>query len=321
MCNALLERSVPYSIIPQYNWISRTFSSFWQRVRFIIRTYISLKKTVSLIRKINPLFVFTNTQVPFVSAEAAFKTQCPHVWWIHEFGEEDFGFTIGLGHSQNPYQLIQKWSNLIICNSSAVAKKIKQLTHHQNIKIIYQPVSCNTTNQMATKKGRFLMFGQIAPSKGHLEVIEAMRQCLLDKKKIYKLHIIGPCEDKAYLNNLNIIIEKFKLEKWVTIQEGFFSKEEVLPKYEVLIIASKSEAFGRVIIEACKAGLKVVVRNSGGAPELLNHTNGLLYNNREELVSILCGDTVMPEGSSIMNYDEQIELDKLRKVLTEIKGL
>jgi glycosyltransferase involved in cell wall biosynthesis len=91
-----------------------------------------------------------------------------------------------------------------------------------------------------------------------------------------------------------------------------------MPFYEVLIVASRSEAFGRVIVEAHKAGLQVVVKNSGGAPELVNETNGLLYSTEEELVLILAGEKKIPEGPSLMNYNEESEIKKLKNQLIEI---
>ena len=81
-------------------------------------------------------------------------------------------------------------------------------------------------------------------------------------------------------------------------------------------MSSKSEAFGRVIVEALKAGLRVLVRNSGGAPESVNSSNGLLYNSHAELAAVLSGDIKFPEGEIIMNYSEAQQLNELKQMLS-----
>jgi phage/plasmid-associated DNA primase len=73
-----------------------------------------------------------------------------------------------------------------------------------------------------------------------------------------------------------------------------------------------------VIVEANKAGLRVVVRNSGGAPELVNATNGLLYTTTEELSAIFSGKTLMPDTGIRFNYNEATELQRLHHLLASI---
>ena len=102
-------------------------------------------------------------------------------------------------------------------------------------------------------------------------------------------------------------------------KEGFFKKEDVLPNYETLILASPYEAFGRVIVEANKAGLRVVVKNGGGgSSELMNETNGMLYNDLAELANILSGEVPLPTAPIIQNYNELAEIERLKKLLNSL---
>ena len=51
-----------------------------------------------------------------------------------------------------------------------------------------------------------------------------------------------------------------------------------LSEYDVGIICSKSEAFGRITIEYIRAGLYVIASNTGANPELIQHKKlGILY--------------------------------------------
>ncbi len=314
----LEQRNISYVIIPQYGWTNiYPWWKFGKRIKVLVRSIIAILQTLILINKEKPDILCTNTLVPFTASVAAFIQRIPHIWWIHEFGKEDFGFTTGWGHEKTSLRWMQRSSKLIIGNSKAISAKFGKLMPKATIVTIYQPVSWNAaTGTESFKQARFLMFGQLVPSKGHKDVLEAI---ILNKragKPLHKLHIKGPCEIKSYLIELQNIIQLNDLQEVVHLEVGYFNKEEVLPNYDVLIVASQAEAFGRVIIEANKAGLRVLVRNSGGAVEMVNETNGLFFTNQNELAQALCGERRFPESLSIINYNEKIEIQKLTKILT-----
>jgi glycosyltransferase involved in cell wall biosynthesis len=317
MCKALEERAVPVSIIPQYGWAGRIpFTAFGKWMKKNIRTLIAIRAVKQLLMETGAALVCTNTLVPFVAAKAAYKLCLPHVWCIHEYGEEDFGFSIGNGNPKWAYKKMQQWSRLVVANSKSIAKKFQQLMPAATVATVYQPVSWKETASIpALKAERFLMFGQIVASKGHKEVLQAMAKNKQQNKQLYTLHIKGPCENKVYLNELQYFVTQHGLEPYVEIEAGYFTKEEIIPLYDVLIVASNAEAFGRVIVEANKAGLYALVRNSGGAPELINETNGLLYSNEDELSDTLCGARSFPDKTIKLSYNESIEIQKLNALL------
>jgi glycosyltransferase involved in cell wall biosynthesis len=316
MIPALTARGIPYSIIRQYGWADSVLRSQWvKRVRINIRSRLAIRQTERLLRREDVSLVFTNTLVPFVAAIAAHRLHIPHVWWIHEFGEEDFGFRIGWGKPQTAYKRMQQWSQLIICNSRAVARKFQSLMPAARIYHAYQPVSWKGTDPVRPRVAKFLIFGQIAPSKGHKEVLHAIGVNKRKGRSSGGVHIKGPCENQEYLEELQQIVSNDDLGDEVKIEPGFVDPHELMPLYEVLLIASRSEAFGRVIVEAIKAGLKVVVKNSGGAPELVNSTNGLMYSSDEELELILSGTKTLPPGPPSLSYSEQEEVEKIKSLL------
>jgi glycosyltransferase involved in cell wall biosynthesis len=308
---------IPVTVIPQYGWADDRNHSIIHEFKKKTRSFLAVRATKQLLINENADIVFTNTLVPFTAAKAAHQLNKPHVWWIHEFGEEDFGFRIGWGNVQKAYRKMNAWSDLIICNSEAILKKFKKQMPAAQLKRLYQPVSWNGLQGGAEKKiARFLMFGQITASKGHVEVLKAITALKVQNKaQGITLHIKGPCENKHYLNELLELISTNGLEEQVRIETGFFQKEEVMPFYEALIVASQAEAFGRVIVEANKAGLRVVVKNSGGAPELINKTNGLLYKDGDELMQILSGEIQLPFVEIKQNYNEEEEIRQLKNWL------
>lgn len=320
MQKALEQRNIAYAIIHQYGWTNvYPWWSIGKWMKVLLRSMIAVWQTRQLLKKENPAIVCTNTLVPFTASIAAKWQAVPHVWWIHEFGKEDFGFTTGWGYEKKSLRWMQRSSKLIIGNSKAISAKFAKLMPQANIVTIYQPVSWHAAAVTETaKQTRFLMFGQLVASKGHKEVLAAMVANKKAGKPLHTLHIKGPSEIKSYLEELHMFVEQNNLQQYVQIEAGYFKKETIMPQYEVLIVASQAEAFGRVIVEANKAGLRVLVRNSGGAPELMNESNGLLFSNQEELAAALCGERWFPDTAIRCNYNEAAELQTLIELLTTI---
>lgn len=317
MQQALEKRGVPYAIIYQYGWTNvYPWWNITKWMKVLIRSVAAVWQVKQLLKKEKPALVSTNTLVPFIASIAAWLRNIPHVWWIHEFGKEDFGFTTGWGNEIASLRWMQRSSKLIIGNSLAITRKFQQLMPAANIATVYQPVSWESTAAFSgTKDARFLMFGQIVSSKGHKEVLEAMIHLKQKGKSVPTLHIKGPNEVKTYLAELQNIVQENDLQQYVKIEAGYFKKEEVMPRYEILIVASQAEAFGRVIVEANKAGMRVLVRNSGGAPELINETNGLLFANQSELEVALCCERAFPDTAMRSNYNEAEQIKTLTELL------
>ncbi|RYZ26856.1 MAG: glycosyltransferase [Chitinophagaceae bacterium] len=317
MCKVLFTENIAFSVIHQYNLPLSSVSAV-SKLRFIIRTEIASRQLKGLVRQQNADLIFSNTLVSFLGGRVAYSLKKKHVWWIHEFGEEDFGFNIEKDPIRNVLKKTALWSRMVICNSHAVARKFGFLWPKTDVRYLYQPVSYNIASpQHVEKTSTFLMFGQISPGKGHLEVLKAVTM-VNNNSSEFSLHIVGPCVNQSYLDDIQQYIIDHGLESQVTIKVGFVSKEDVLPFYDTLIVASRAEAFGRVIVEANKAGLTAIVKNAGGAPELINETNGFLYNSLTELADLLESRQLLPASEMRANYDERTELEKLKGWLAEI---
>jgi glycosyltransferase involved in cell wall biosynthesis len=57
---------------------------------------------------------------------------------------------------------------------------------------------------------------------------------------------------------------------------------ELLPTFDCLVVASRAEPFGLVLLEAMRAGVPIVASNAGGVPEIVTDgVNGLLFESQD----------------------------------------
>ena len=320
-CDLLKKNNIKYLLIASYSWglPSKPIIGF-NTIKILVRTIIAIFKLCTYVFKFKINIIFTNTELPVIGAIAAKLTGKKHIWWIHEFGSEHFGYKIGWGNQKLAYKIMDITTDLIICMSDALSDKYKTRVNTKVIRI-YQPVSWPLLdNNNITKLGKYLIFGQISRSKGHLEVLKVLKVYIQEfpNQAGNILQIAGPCNDPEYLQELLDFIELNFLNNTVIINVGFVSKQAIIPKFDVLILASNWEGFGRVIIEANKAGLKVIVKNSGGAPELINYSNGIIYNDDNDLLNILRTDLKHNHTPIKLVYDENDEIIRLLNSLSLI---
>ena len=110
-------------------------------------------------------------------------------------------------------------------------------------------------------------------AKGHRFLLESFDQ-LYKEHKNYYLILVG---HGAQMQEAREYVAKRGLSgavKFVGYQNQVY---DIIAALDVLIVPSKSEAFGRTILEAMQVGTVVVATDVGGIPELItNDFNGLL---------------------------------------------
>lgn len=280
LAKSALSKNIAVHIIPFYSWASPLHPSpvsFLVRLRKWLRNKKAIIQAISLIKKISPDYVTTNTISTPVGAWAAHKCNANHIWFIHEFGEEDHGFTIA-GNFSKGAALINRLSQKVVFNSLAVQKKFEPFVSNRKRYLVYNAV--NTTpgssyTKSNSEKLRLIILGQVAPSKNHIEALQALKICK-DRGLDFELDIVGKAEDPSYLDELKNYITSAGLN--VNLK-GFSSKPvELLQQQDALLMCSRMEAFGRVTVEALKCGIPVVAAASGGSLEIVEDgTTGYFY--------------------------------------------
>lgn len=137
---------------------------------------------------------------------------------------------------------------------------------------------------------RCVMVGVVHPAKNQEEAIRAIAQLRTDGWRT-NLTIIGTGA-KDHIDFLKRLAKMLGVEGYVQFVGEVHHDDLMgcLHHYDVLLMCSRCEAFGRVTIEAMSKGLPVIGADSGGTPEIImeGHT-GFLYppGNIDQLVGYI----------------------------------
>lgn len=153
----------------------------------------------------------------------------------------------------------------------------------KNTKCIYIP---NVIDELPTKKSNLtknniICVGRLESEKGHLDLIDIVREIKKEIKDI-KLFLIG---DGSLKEELKEKVAEYKLQNNVVFT-GFLAKdemEEYLLDSKLFVMTSHTESFGLVLIEAMSYGVPCIAFDSAdGAKTILGNGCGVLISNRNK---------------------------------------
>lgn len=172
-------------------------------------------------------------------------------------------------------KIAYSYADRIISVSQVLSKRMKQ---HFNIDttIIHNiPDTSVFSFSKKTKENKFtfVTIGDLIFNKGHDLLIEAFY--LANFNKDVNLYIIGEGhlqkQLQSRINELNLI-DQIKMTGLITR----YKIKEILHESDAFILASRTETFGLVYIEAMLSGLPVIATRCGGPEEFVNKDNGIL---------------------------------------------
>ncbi|PKR80080.1 hypothetical protein CW751_12020 [Brumimicrobium salinarum] len=126
--------------------------------------------------------------------------------------------------------------------------------------------------KLATDVEYIGLVGRFDPQKGQLLLLEAFNQI---KNKIkHNLVLLGESthgEADEYFHQLRDFVRSNDLEDRVFFRSFRKDVEVFYSAIDVFVMATESETFGMVTIEALASGCRIVGSNKGGTVEILNH--------------------------------------------------
>lgn len=203
----------------------------------------------------------------------------PHIMHIREFGDDDFNCRI---YRRNYIDYLNTHTDVFIAISKAVASHwIAKGIRADKVITVYNGVDPTKISRSETEKTenrlRMVIVGGVCEAKGQLLAVKAVHKVVDDGIKDIHLDVVG-WEDPRYVAEINGYVEQHHLKDYISLRGKDDDIQPHLDSYNVGLMCSKSEGFGRVTVEYMFAGLAVIASNSGANPELVeNGSNGLLF--------------------------------------------
>lgn len=213
-----------------------------------------------------PTMVLTNTMTIPSHAIAAKILRIPHHWVVREFGRDDHQIWFLFGYRRT-VRLVGRLSDSVICNSHAVEQALLALDPTMNTRVLYPAVDTELGTPPQRQPGermRVILVGYFSEAKGQnlaIEAIAAARKAGID----IELTLVGAGSHQP-LHNL---AQRMGVDDLLNIHEPTRDLRPYWAAAHVGLMCSQSEAFGRVTVEAMRAGLPVCGTNSGGTPEII----------------------------------------------------
>lgn len=259
-----------------------------RRMLYILKRYKALKILESQINLKEIDIIHTNSSRNDIGCLLHEKYQIPHIMHVREFGTEDFDCWI---YKRNYYKYLNKQCNAILAVSNAVRDSwIKKGINEKLIRTVYDGVDFSSFQikknyDIDIRNLRLVITGGVCNAKGQHLAIEAINLLPKNIKKNITLDIIG-WQDEKYMVLLNKLVNEYGLMEQVHFMGSRTDINKILCSYDIGLMCSRMEGFGRATAEYMYVGLGVIAADTGASPELIKQEeNGLIYarNDAQEL--------------------------------------
>jgi glycosyltransferase involved in cell wall biosynthesis len=192
------------------------------------------------------------------------------------YGKKDFEKRFGILQEIFNDDLCQK----VICVSQAVKNYLNDLVEKEKLITLYPGVKI-FEKEKAEIFGDLLYVGRFSEEKNVQILIKALRKLRNDFPEI-KLNLVGSGPEEEKLKKM---VKRFGLAKNVQFL-GHLKREEIFSLYKshkILVLPSKIESLGLVIVEALSQNLIPITRKTYGPEEVLNNERLFFGRNENEL--------------------------------------
>ena len=134
--------------------------------------------------------------------------------------------------------------------------------------------------------------GRLISWKRHDFLIETF-SVLLAKYDNLVLFIVG---GGPLMLDLKLTVDKLNIQNKVIFTGEILNAKEYIKSFDIMVLPSINEPFGRVIIEAMALGTPVIASKSGGIPEIIEDgKNGYLFNPDDKSDLLLKMDSLLKD--------------------------
>ncbi len=227
----------------------------------------------------NKNFVHTNTFTTNYGIILAKILKIKHFMHLREIPFEQFRFEYEF-KEEKLYKYVVQNTSAFLANSIYTTNYFRERLIGANISYVPNPIFINSTNRDLKRTEisevvEFILLGRYEDAKNQMDALEACN--ILKGRGVtkFQLNLFGSGINYALYKDF---IKEKDLNKWVKLNGFNHSIRDRLSSFDVGLMTSRYEAFGRVTVEYFKSGLAVIANETGNSPYLVkDNLNGLIY--------------------------------------------
>ena len=289
MAESARQLGMEVDILPLSWWMCYD-RSLWQTKNLVLGSLPRIRRLVRHIRRNRIDLVYTNTAVIFEAAVAARLARVPHVWHVHEILAPAHmkPRTLPLGLIT---RWIGRWSDRVIFESASAREICRERIPPEKSLVVYNSVRFPETRPAVDSpaaKARFGLepnrcvvawAGRFSERKNPLLLIRAVARMKEAAGAVFLLAGEGPLEQE-----MTETIGRLGLHDACRIMPFQDDVRPLLEAADVLVLTSREESFGLVLVEAAAYGKPVVATRTQGPSEIVvDGQTGLLVDPGDEI--------------------------------------
>lgn len=264
----------------QYKGVKWPLRLFKKILRFYVKDCVALHRMDKLDWSSIDL-IHTNSARNDIGCYLNKRYGIPHIMHIREFADADFDC---IALRPNLIRMYNSYTTRFISISDAVKKhwiqkgiqEDKMLTIYNGID--YSDITKSSDNDKENGKLKMLIAGGVCLPKGQHIAVEAFKLLPEEVRRNLYLDIVG-WSAKQYEDNLKLRLKEELYKDHICFKGTVYDLHQQLGNYQIGLMCSRAEGFGRVTAEYMHAKLGVIASDSGANPELIEDgVTGLLFN-------------------------------------------
>jgi glycosyltransferase involved in cell wall biosynthesis len=259
--------------------INKSFPVITQ-IKYLANTYRFIKDEILKQKKIDIIHSHLSYPGGFLGTIVQKKRKIPNILTEHSRIKSYFRSWF---HKQCVRYALRKTTS-IIAVSSALSEEIISFCHRP-VTVIHNIVDSDKFELKKNKSGEIINIGFLGSLKNNNKGLDILLKSvsLLERKNFF-LHIGG---NGVLLDDFKKMALDLNIDSKCKFY-GEISQDEIADFYsklDLFVLASRSETFGIVLIEAMACGIPVIATKCGGPQEIVTPSTGMLIpkENIEEL--------------------------------------
>jgi len=288
-------------IVPHGDWLR---PGGWIRsCRRIIIERRAANWISKIVREAGADIVYVNSLVSYAGALSGHRCRIPVVWHVRELFSDVGGEVHAprMGGKWLVSHILRSLSIRIIANSKAVRDSVSNGNDYQDVIVLPNSVPDefflprvnirDARRELGIPVDSFVVGvpGTLRPVKGHDFLFNAVPEIV--RRHPNCIFAVTGCDASETGTKLHNQVRSMKLTNSIRFLGTIDEMRTFYSAVDVVCVPSRSESFGRVIVEAFASGNPVVATSVGGITTLVDHgRNGLLveYGDTNALVDTVC---------------------------------